>query len=77
MAPNDGHLIDLAISKLPEGYEVLPAELQGAARRKLNGRSEAHVSLSSGGKLSRWAASRRKEARRRMAKASRKANRKG
>jgi hypothetical protein len=74
MAPNTGHLVNLAVTNLQPGYEVLPDELQGAARRVLQGRDEAYVSLTSGGKLSRWAAQRRK-ARRQMAKNSRKKNR--
>jgi hypothetical protein len=74
MAPGSGHLIDLATHPLRPGYEVLPDDLQAAAGRKLGGRSEAYVSKTSGGKLSRWAAGRRK-ARRRMAKEARKRNR--
>jgi hypothetical protein len=75
MAPDSGHLIDLSTHKLQPGYEVLPDDLQGAARRALGGRSETHISKTSGGRLSRWAAGRRKEARRKMAKESRKRNR--
>jgi hypothetical protein len=74
MSPDSGHLIDTKVYGLPAGYEVLPDDLQGAARRKLAGRSEAHVSKNSGGKLSRWAAGRRK-ARRQTAKESRRRNR--
>ena len=75
MSPNSGHLIDLAVHKLEPGYEVLPDDLQGAARRALGGRSEAYVSKTSGGRLSKWAAGRRKEARRKMSKESRRRNR--
>ena len=75
MAPDSGHLVDLSVHKLQPGYEVLPDDLQGAARRKLAGRSEAHASRTSGGRLSKWAAKRRKANRRRMAKQSRKRNR--
>jgi hypothetical protein len=76
MSPNSGHLVT-TLSKMTPGdsYELLPGELQGAARRALRGGDEAHVSLNSGGRLSRWAAGRRKEARRRMAKESRRRNR--
>jgi hypothetical protein len=74
MAPDSGHLIDLSTHELKPGYEVLPDGLQGAARRHLNGRSEVYVSKTSGGKLSRWAAGRRK-ARRQAAKESRRRNR--
>jgi hypothetical protein len=55
-------------------YEVVPAELAFAANRVLAGRPEAHVSLTSGGKLSKFAAGNRKQ-RRLMAKQSRRANR--
>jgi hypothetical protein len=75
MSPNSGHIVDLSVHELRPGYEVLPDDLQRAGRLKLAGRSEARVSLKSGGKLSRWAAGRRKAARRRMAKESRKRNR--
>jgi hypothetical protein len=74
MSPDSGHLINIKAHGLPAGYEVLPDELQGAARRHLRGRSEAYVSKDSGGRLSKWAAGRRK-ARRQTVKASRKRNR--
>lgn len=68
--------------KPPEGAQMLPPEYHEAARRKLAGRREAYVSLTSGGKLSMWAAQQRKKkrenerkARRNMAKASRRRNR--
>jgi hypothetical protein len=48
--------------------------LEPAARRKLAWRSEAQVSLRSGGKLARWAAKRRKNMRK-MQKESRRRNR--
>lgn len=56
------------------GYEEVPEHLNRAARRVLQGQPEAYVSLTSGGKLSKHAATRRK-ARRKMAKASRRKNR--
>jgi hypothetical protein len=74
MSPDSGHLIDTKVHGLPSGYEVLPDDLQGAGRRALGGRSETHVSKTSGGRLSKWAAGRRK-ARRQMRKSSRKRNR--
>ena len=43
------------------GLEPVPEELQGAARKKLKGKKEAMVSLTSGGRLSRWAAKKRKK----------------
>jgi hypothetical protein len=36
-------------------YEPIPEELIGAAKKKLARKEEAQVSLTSGGKLSRWA----------------------
>ena len=43
------------------GYDILPENLNRAAKRKLKGRKEATVSMISGGKLSKWARKRRKE----------------
>lgn len=79
MNPDTGHLIRLENDEEMQrlvgyGYERVPEELEGAAKRKLASRNEAWVSLTSGGRLSRWAAQRRK-ARRRMAKESRRRNR--
>jgi len=81
MNPNDGHLISEELleqirAHFPERaklYEVLPPKLETAAQKKLAGSMEAHVSLTSGGKLSGWAAKRRKA--RKQAKKSRKRNR--
>ena len=56
------------------GYEQLPDELEPAAKAVLRGRSEAYVSRTSGGKLSKYAAKRRKE-KRKQARAARKRNR--
>jgi len=55
-------------------YEPVPKKLQRAAELKLAGRDEAHVSLTSGGKLSKWAAGRRR-VKRKMQKDSRRRNR--
>lgn len=82
MQPHTGHLVDLESSdfknKLEElkrnGYEKLPENLNHAASCKLAGKSEAHVSLTSGGKLSKHAAYLRKR-KRQKAKASRRKNR--
>ncbi len=69
----------------PNPYTEVPERLAGAAKRKLAGRAEAMVSLKSGGQLARWAAqvnakkakaARRAKARRKIEKASRRANRK-
>jgi hypothetical protein len=59
-------------AELRSGYELVPNELERAAEKKLAGRNEATVSLTSGGKLSRWAAKKRKE---KMVKESRRKNR--
>ena len=79
MDPNTGHLVANA-QQLPEdvrgSYVPIPARLNRAARRKLDGRPEAHVSLTSGGALSQFAAQQRKaKAKRKAAKASRARNR--
>ena len=79
MNPDTGHLVRVdsveEMRRLAQaGYEPVQEELEGAAKRKLAGRKEAYVSLTSGGKLSRWAAKRRK-AKRKMAKESRRRNR--
>jgi ABC-type enterochelin transport system substrate-binding protein len=58
-----------------QGFEQIPPELESAAKKKLAGNDSAMVSLTSGGKLSKWAAKRRKE-KRKMEKESRKRNRK-
>lgn len=47
-----------------EGLEPVPEDLHNAAKKKLAGKKEAMVSLTSGGKLSKWAAMRRKEKKR-------------
>lgn len=43
-------------AELSAAYTPVPDELLAAAERKLAGEDEAMVSLTSGGKLSRWAA---------------------
>lgn len=82
MNPSTGHLvssIEMVSAGQRSSYEPVPPELARAAQMKLagervNGFSEAFVSLTSGGKLSRWAAGKRK-VRNRMAKESRRKNR--
>jgi len=61
------------LKKLETEYVALPDNLQHAAKVKLNGKKEAFVSLTSGGKLSNWAKEKRKE---KIATASRRRNRK-
>lgn len=56
------------------GYTEVPKELETAAKKKLAGKDEAYVSLTSGGKLSKWAAKERK-GKRKMQKESRRKNR--
>jgi hypothetical protein len=86
MNPDNGHLIDInhdpfkkEKAMIEEGvnsiYKELPADLQNAAKLKLNGRHEAHVSLSSGGKLSKWAALERKK-KNKVSRLARRKNRK-
>jgi hypothetical protein len=71
MDPMSGRLLSMAHgAPIPTGYLPVPKELEGAATKKLAGRSEAYVSPSSGGKLSKWARSKRK-----MVKSSKKKNR--
>ena len=81
MQVNTGALQSLETMPLTEimelrkqGFEEVPEELSHAAKCKLNGKRKAMVSLTSGGKLSRWASSRRKKKNQR-AKASRRRNR--
>jgi hypothetical protein len=57
------------------GFVQVPFELAYAARFKLAGKDSAQVSLTSGGKLSKWAAQQRKLARKKRARARTKKNR--
>lgn len=71
-----GHLVTQARLQAMEeshrkNYDAVPAELDHAARGVLAGLQEAQVSLTSGGKLSKFAAATRKQ-RRFMQKQSRK-----
>ena len=49
-----------AAEKAEKIFTEIPEKLEHAARRKLAGRREARVSLTSGGKLSRFAARQRR-----------------
>lgn len=76
---NTGHLvtqemIDAMDARHRGEYTPVPENLHHAAVAKLAGKQDAHVSLSSGGKLSKFAGETRKQ-RRFMAKQSRKQNR--
>ena len=57
-----------------EHIEQVPSTLDRAAKKALRGRSEVTISKTSGGKLSKWAAGRRK-ARRKMEKETRRKQR--
>lgn len=76
MHPETGHLVDIEkmsegktkgeVEELKnklagEGYEEIPDTHTEAAKRKLAGKEEAYVSLTSGGKPSKLAAQKRKE----------------
>lgn len=80
MNPYTGHLVK-SLDMVPEikaiEYEPVPRELERAVQKKLAGKSEATVSLTSGGRLSKWAAGKRSErkAKNQMAKESRRKNR--
>ena len=60
-----------------KNFEPVPVNLERAAMLKLAGADEAQVSLTSGGKLSKWAAKERKKrkSRNKIARQSRKRNR--
>ena len=84
MQVETGHLIRQLCNLSDEekkklGYVPIPEDLFPAVEAKLAGKDEAMVSLTSGGKLSKWAAKKRKEnrqkARQKMTKDSRKRNR--
>lgn len=85
MNVNTGHLITSEMFQaLQESqqrdYALVPQELESAAEKKLAGKPEAMVSLNSGGKLSKWASEQRRSKRKsrsKIAKQSRKRNRKG
>jgi len=56
---------------VPDGFEEVPKDLQHAARVKLGSKHSARVSRTSGGKLCKYMAKRRRQ----IAKQSRKNNR--
>ena len=74
MDVDTNHLLVLTEPDTRDRYERLPTDLNWAARSVLRGRSSAYVSRTSGGKLSRYAAKRRKS-KRKTARAARKRNR--
>lgn len=79
MDVNTGHLVSnlsLIEAKERERYTPIPFHLRRAAQKKLAGRAEAHVSLTSGGALSKWAREKRqRKVKRKIAAASRRKNR--
>lgn len=60
-----------------DGYIEVPEYLENAAEKTLNGKSETIISLTSGGKLSKWARSERNKQKhlKKISEASRKKNR--
>jgi hypothetical protein len=79
MNPFTGELRRLKENEpIPEAFEQLPPELEPAAALVINQAARqnqpAKVSLTSGGKLSRWAAKQRKH-KQKMAKESKRKNR--
>ena len=73
MNPDTGHLKRLN-KEIDEGYERLSNEYDRAVKQVLKGEDSGFVSLTSGGKLSKHAAKRRKELRK-IRKQSRRCNR--
>lgn len=70
-----GHIVrGLGEDFPPHGYTRLPADMEPAATKFLGDRTEGRVSLTSGGKLSKWAAKERNR-RKKQAKASQRRNR--
>ncbi len=67
----------LGFGEKEKDLKQVPDKLQNAANRVLKKEDRAHVSVDSGGMLSKWAAlnRRKKSKKRRMQKQSRKANR--
>lgn len=69
MNPMTNELIEISttpeefIYQLAAGFEPLPKPLQRAAKLKLGKKKSVFVSKKSGGKLSKWAAKRRKDIR--------------
>ena len=82
MNVNTGHLVNNEMLQImresfpQEDYTPVPQELESAAAKKLDGKPEAFVSLTSGGKLSSWAREQRKK-KRKMVNESRRRNRHG
>lgn len=75
MNVDTGELVRLKQGQAVVGeFERVPPLLRAAAEKHLAGRDAAVVSLSSGGKLSKWARKRRKE-KRKAAQQARRRNR--
>jgi len=75
MDPNTGHLIKLdGANEPPGGYERLPHELELAALTALGDGDETMIDLKKHTPLAKWA-KRKRKIRHKLAKQSRKANR--
>ena len=72
-----GHLKKVAKAK---GYEPVPERMQDQAEKELDGKDETHVDLEGDSDLAKWAnmkrESKKRKNRRKMAKASKRTNRK-
>ena len=83
MDTESGHLVTSEMleeilkkdSEKAKKYTPVPKSLEEAAKKKLAGKNEAMVSLTSGGKLSRWAAHDRREKKRKKARKNAKESR--
>lgn len=62
------------VEEVRKAYTPVPDKLNHAAECALDGKEETHISMTSGGKLSKWAAKERKN-RRKQQRASRRQNR--
>ncbi len=70
----DGNTLKELFTEEAKNFEPVPPWLDRAAKQALAGKSRTFVSKTSGGKLSKWAAKKRK-AKRKAQKAARKKNR--
>lgn len=77
MNPYTGHLIDRdQYADVDADYKRIPKALQGDAAQALRGASEVHVDLTANTRLADWAKKQRNKAKKKIAAASRKRNRK-
>lgn len=77
MNPNTGHLVDLDMyAPVDASYSRIPKALQNEAARALKGASEVYVDMESNSRLANWAKKKRDKAKKKVAAASRKRNRK-